>query len=149
MRWLWVKWWPDQLLWNTHLPQGEKTRRKPFFMKPASLFGKKPLVFHTPSPSPVHQTPSASSSSPWVSRKSNLKKCAYCGDAHSVKSYNTFKALDVITRAEGVQEKMLCFRCLNGAHLTSHVSVDPREPEPLTPNRFFLFRISEFRRWCH
>ena len=70
-----------------------------FLKKPASLFDKKPLVFHTTSPPPVHQNPSALPSSPSAPRKSNLRKCAYCGDAHSVKSCNTFKALDVTARA--------------------------------------------------
>ena len=94
----------------------KKPEGSPFLKKPASLFDKKPLVFHTTSPPPVHQNPSASPSSPSAPRKSNFKKCSYCGDAHSVKSCNTFKALDVTARAEWVKEKRLCFRCLNGAH---------------------------------
>nr|CAH0103284.1 unnamed protein product [Daphnia galeata] len=87
--------------------QEKKPKGSPFLKKPASLFDKKPLVFHTTSPPPVHQNPSASPSSPSAPRKSNLKKCAYCGDAHSVKSCNTFKALDVTARAEWVKENRL------------------------------------------
>jgi hypothetical protein len=79
-----------------------KPEGSPFFKKPASLFGKKPLLFHTTTPPTGHQTSTSPPSSPSVSRISNLKKCAYCGSAHSVKSCNTFKALDVTARAEWV-----------------------------------------------
>jgi hypothetical protein len=42
----------------------KKPKGSPFLKKPSSLFDKKPLVFHTTSPPPVHQNASASPSSP-------------------------------------------------------------------------------------
>ncbi len=126
----------------------KKPEGSPVLKKPASLFDKKPLVFHTTSPPTVHQNPSATPSSPSAPRKSNLKKCAYCGDAHSVKSCNTFKALDVTGRAECVKEKMLCFRCLNGAHRiaecdsTAICKVEGCTQHPLLPGAPRVFPIN-------
>jgi hypothetical protein len=43
-----------------------KPEGSPFVKKPASLFGKKPLVFHTNTPPPVHQIPTSPPSTPSV-----------------------------------------------------------------------------------
>ncbi|XP_045033908.1 uncharacterized protein LOC123475368 [Daphnia magna] len=88
--------------------------------KPTPLFDKGPVVFHTstylPVKKPQPSNPSENHSSLPLPKRSVLKKCLYCDNAHSIKTCSTFRDLDVTARVEWVKEKRLCFTCLIGTH---------------------------------
>ncbi|KZS02851.1 Uncharacterized protein APZ42_034559 [Daphnia magna] len=121
--------WIDEMLMgelmtrpSTHrspAPQKEKKAgsAKPS-TKPTPIFGKSPVVFHTSTSPPVkkpQQSPPSESNSSSL-KEGVIKKCIYCDNAHSIKTYSTFKDPDVTARVEWVKEKRLCFRCLIGTH---------------------------------